>query len=95
MLGQATDGLDFADVFMRRRVVLISLAQGSLGGETAALLGSLLTFSMWQAALRRVTMKPEQRFPVFGYIDEAQAIVKIAGATAGHAGYRLAASSLG
>ena len=77
MLGQATGGLDFADVFMRRRVVLISLAQGSLGGETAALLGSLLTFSMWQAALRRITMKPEQRFPVFGYIDEAQAIVRL------------------
>ncbi|HEV2638169.1 MAG TPA: type IV secretory system conjugative DNA transfer family protein [Actinocrinis sp.] len=77
MLGQATGGLNFSDVFMRRRVVLISLAQGSLGEETAALLGSLLTFSMWQAALKRVNTPPEKRFPVFGYIDEAQAVVKL------------------
>lgn len=78
MLGQATGGLNFADVFIRRRVVLISLAEGNLGGETAALLGSLLTFSMWQAAMQRVNVPHEQRFPVFGYIDEAQTTVKLA-----------------
>lgn len=77
MLGQASGGLDFADVFQRRQVVLISLAQGLLGSETAALLGSLLTFSMWQAALRRIAVPPERRFPVFGYIDEAQAVVRL------------------
>jgi GTPase SAR1 family protein len=77
MLGQTSGGLNFSDAFMRRRVVLISLAQGQLGEETAALLGSLLTFSMWQAALRRVNVPLEQRFPVFGYIDEAQAVVKL------------------
>ena len=77
MLGQSTGGLNFSDAFMRRRVVLISLAQGSLGEETAALLGSLLTFSMWQAALRRINTPSEQRFPVFGYIDELQAMMKL------------------
>jgi hypothetical protein len=77
MLGQSTGGLDFSEVFTRRKVVLISLAQGSLGEETAALLGSLLTFSMWRAALRRIDTPPEQRFPVFGYIDELQAMMKL------------------
>jgi len=77
MLGQSTGGLNFSDVFTWRKVVLISLAQGSLGEETAALLGSLLTFSMWQAALQRINTPPEQRFPVFGYIDELQAMMKL------------------
>lgn len=77
MLGQSSGGLNFSDVFTRRTVVLISLAQGSLGEETAALLGSLLTFSMWQTALRRVNTPLEQRFPVFGYVDELQAMMKL------------------
>ena len=77
MLGQSRSGLDFADVFTRRRVVLVSLAQGSLGTETSALLGALLVFSLWRAALGQATVPAEARRPVFGYIDEAQTLVKL------------------
>ena len=41
MLGQST-GLDLTSIFRERRVVLVSLAKGTLGGETANLLGALL-----------------------------------------------------
>jgi hypothetical protein len=77
MLGQSRSSLNFADVFQRRRVVLVSLAQGSLGTETSSLLGALLVFDLWRAALGRVNTPAEQRRPVFGYIDEAQTLVKL------------------
>jgi hypothetical protein len=77
MLGQSHSGLDFRDVFRERRVVLVSLAQGSIGTETSTLLGALLVFSLWRATLERVTVPPERRRPVFAYIDEAQTLVKL------------------
>ena len=77
LLGQSQSGLDFRDVFTRRRVVLVLLAQGSLGTETSALLGALLTFDLWRAVLGRVTVPAQQRRPVFGYIDEAQTLARL------------------
>lgn len=77
MLGQSTGGLDFRDVFTKRRVVLVSLAQGAIGSETSRLLGALLVFSLWRATLERVTVPAERRRPVFAYVDEAQDLVKL------------------
>ncbi|MGH3708414.1 MAG: type IV secretory system conjugative DNA transfer family protein [Pseudonocardiaceae bacterium] len=70
-------GLDFTQVFTRRRIVLIPLKKGLLGAETAALIGSLIVAGVWQATLTRAALPPHQRHPVWLYLDEFQDIVRL------------------
>jgi hypothetical protein len=76
MLGQS-EGIDLGAVFRERKVLLVSLAKGTLGTETANLLGSLLVSALWQATLARVRVDAARRRPAFAYIDEAQDIVRL------------------
>jgi hypothetical protein len=76
MLGQST-GIDLADVMRRRQVLLVSLAKGRIGTETAQLAGSLLVAAFWQAALGRVNIAPEQRWPFYLLLDEFQDVVRL------------------
>jgi Helicase HerA, central domain len=76
LLGQSK-GLNLSSVFRERRVVLVSLAKGTLGTETANLLGALLVSSLWQATLARVRVPAEKRQPAFAYIDEAADIMRL------------------
>jgi hypothetical protein len=75
MLGQS-GGLDLAEVIRERRILLVSLAKGRLGTETATLAGSLLVAAFWQAALGRVTVAPERRRPFALFLDEFQDVVR-------------------
>jgi Type IV secretion-system coupling protein DNA-binding domain len=76
LLGQS-EGLDFIDVFRKRRIVLVPLKKGLLGAETAALIGSLLVAAVWQATLARASIPAEQRHPVWLYLDEFQDVVRL------------------
>jgi Type IV secretion-system coupling protein DNA-binding domain len=76
MLGQSS-GLDLADIMRRRGVLLVSLAKGRIGTETATLAGSLMVTAIWQAALGRVNVAPEKRRPFFVYLDEFQDVVRL------------------
>jgi type IV secretory pathway TraG/TraD family ATPase VirD4 len=58
-------------------VLLVPLSSGTLGAETAGLLGTLLLATLWQAVLGRVALHPSERHPVFVHIDEAQAVLKL------------------
>jgi hypothetical protein len=75
-LGQA-EGLDLSRVLAERRVLFVPLSSGTLGAETAGLLGTLLLATLWQAILGRVTLHPSERHPVFVHIDEAQSVLKL------------------
>ncbi len=76
MLGQSS-GLDLAEVIRERRVLLVSLAKGRIGTETATLAGSLLVAAFWQAALGRVAIAPMMRRPFFLFLDEFQDVVRL------------------
>jgi hypothetical protein len=76
MLGQS-EGLDLARVLAERRVLLVPLSSGTLGAETAGLLGTLLVATLWQAILGRVALHPSERHPVFVHVDEAQSVLKL------------------
>jgi hypothetical protein len=76
MLGQS-EGLDLARILAEKRVLLVPLSSGTLGAETAGLLGTLLLAALWQAVLGRVTLYPSERHPVFVFIDEAQSVLKL------------------
>lgn len=78
MLGQST-GFEIGDVFTKRRILLVSLNKGVVGSETAALLGSLLVASLWNATLKRAEIAPAMRRPVWAYLDEFQDVLRIGG----------------
>lgn len=78
MLGQST-GLDVAEVFTKRRILLVPLNKGVIGTETAQLLGSLLVANLWNAALRRATVPQRARRPVWAYLDEFQDVLRMGG----------------
>lgn len=76
LLGQSK-GLDLQRIFTHRTILLVPLSKGTLGPETAQLVGSLLVASIWQLALGRVRMAPERRRPVWLYADEFQETVRL------------------
>jgi hypothetical protein len=78
MLGQSK-GLDMADVFTKRRILLVSLNKGVIGSETAQLLGSLLVASLWNTALKRAAIPKRARRPVWAYLDEFQDVLRMGG----------------
>ncbi len=76
MLGQS-EGIAVADVFRKRRILLVPLSKGVLGTETAQLLGALLVASLWQATLSRARIPATQRRPAFIYLDEFQDVLRL------------------
>jgi len=76
MLGQSA-GIDMTDVLEHNRILLVPLKKGFLGAENASLIGSLITASVWQAALGRAAIPEEKRRPFWLYLDEFQDIVRL------------------
>ena len=76
MLGQSK-GIDVADIFRKRRILLVPLSKGTVGTDTAQLLGALLVASLWQATLSRAAIPAEHRRPSFIYLDEFQDVLRL------------------
>jgi hypothetical protein len=66
------DGLDFGDIINTQKILLVKLAQGSIGEENSYLLGTLFVAKLHQAAQSRQNLPPEARTPFYFYIDEFQ-----------------------
>jgi len=62
--------LDFRGIVDGGRVFLAKLAQGAIGEENSALLGSLLVSAFHQAAMSRQDLSPHARRHFFLYLDE-------------------------
>lgn len=77
IVGQAQPRLRIDDVLASGKVLLVSLAEGLLGGEAASLLGALVVAEVWNATLRRVALPPEERRPVLAVIDEFQRVLRL------------------
>ena len=80
LLGQSR-GVRIDYRFCRRGILLVSLAKGALGSETANLLGSLFVAALWQATLTRIQLPVDRRSPLFAYLDEFQDVVRLGAAT--------------
>jgi hypothetical protein len=76
LLGQS-QGFDLNSIFTERKIMLVPLSRGTLGAETAQLVGSLLVASIWQLALGRVRIPSERRRPVWLHADEFQETVRL------------------
>lgn len=67
--------LDFSAIMNEGRILLVKLAQGAIGEENAALLGSLFVAKIHQLALGRQSIVEQERRPFFVYLDEFQHFV--------------------
>jgi DNA helicase HerA-like ATPase len=76
-VGQMRPRFDVRQVFTERRVLLVNLAKGSIGAESAALLGSVIVSQLWRATLSRQQIPPERRHPVMWVIDEFQDYLRL------------------
>lgn len=72
VIGQADPLFNLADLFTKRRIVLVSLNKGLIGSEGARLLGALVVSQLWPLILGRAAMPAAQRHPVGVFIDEVQ-----------------------
>lgn len=67
--------LDFRAIMDQRKIVLVDLAKGDLGGPDSRLVGMLLTKYFFHAALSRTDIPRAQRKPFYCYLDEFQNFV--------------------
>ena len=72
ILGQSNPKFQLTDLFHKRRIVLVPLNKGTVGSESARLLGSLIVGLTWTLALSRANIAPESRHAISMYIDELQ-----------------------
>jgi len=76
-LCHAKGTLEFGQVLSHRRVVIVRLAKGLIGEDTASLIGGLLLARLWQSVLARAAVAPPRRQPVFIYLDEFQDYLRL------------------
>lgn len=75
MVTQPANRLDFAAIMNEGKILLVKLAQGAIGEENAALLGTLFLTKLNQLALGRQSISHENRRPFYAYLDEFQHFV--------------------
>ena len=72
VLGQSQPRVDLAQLFTRRRIILVALNRGTLGPESARLLGCLIVGQIWPLILAHASLPPARRHVVSVCIDEVQ-----------------------
>jgi Helicase HerA, central domain/TraM recognition site of TraD and TraG len=70
IVGQPVTTLDVPRSINEGRLLLAKLPKGTLGDDTSRLLGSFLFARVWQAALARAALPPEQRRDASCCVDE-------------------------
>jgi hypothetical protein len=55
-----------------RKIVLLKVSKGVLGSENASLLGSMLVWKIYEAAMSRADIPAEDREDFYFYVDEFQ-----------------------
>jgi hypothetical protein len=77
MLGQAKPTFSFEAALQEKKVVLVNLAKGRLGPESAQLLGALIVSQLWQAVLGRSRLVADHRAPAMVFVDEFQDFLRL------------------
>jgi hypothetical protein len=77
IFGQGRPALDIGRVMAERKVLLCSLAEGSLGKAESELLGALLMASIWSATTGRTRLPQAERPLVRAYFDELSTLVTL------------------
>ena len=70
ILGQPSNSFDFRELMDSRKIILFKISKGILGPENAALLGSLVIWKLYEAAMSRADTSVDSRQDFYFYIDE-------------------------
>ena len=81
MLTKPKQWLHFRRIMDQGKILLVNLAKGRIGEDSAALLGSLLVTTIGLAALSRADVPEAARTPFFVYLDEFQSFTTLSVAT--------------
>jgi len=76
VIGQSK-GLDLAAVLAEQRILLVSLAKGTVGEDAAALLGAAIASRLWTAIQARAALAQIDRRPVMAVCDEFQDFARL------------------
>ena len=72
IVGQVKSTIDLREIMDNKKILLINLAQGRLGEETASLLGGMIITRLQSTALERVDMPIDERNDFYLFVDEFQ-----------------------
>jgi len=72
IIGQQRSGFDLEDVMDNKKIFLANLSKGRTGEINSSLLGLVLVSKMQIAALRRASVREEERKDFYLYVDEFQ-----------------------
>ncbi len=72
IIGQPKSGIDFMDIFQRRKILLVNLSKGKIGEVNSNLLGLILVSKLQMAAFYQANLPFEERKNFYLYIDEFQ-----------------------
>jgi hypothetical protein len=77
ILAQPKSSFDLRRIMDEGKVLLVNLAKGKLGEDTAALLGSLLVTALGWAAFGRADLPEKKRRDFWVYLDEFQSFTTL------------------
>lgn len=77
ILTEAPKELSLRRIMDEGKVLIVNLAKGSLGEDSANLMGALIVSTVGVAAMSRSSMHEEDRRPFFLYIDEFQSFTTL------------------
>lgn len=72
IIGQVKSTINLREIMDGRKILLVNLAQGRLGEETASLLGGMIITRLQATAMERVDIPEEERTDFYLYVDEFQ-----------------------
>jgi hypothetical protein len=72
IIGQVKSTIDLREIMDEGKILLVNLAQGKLGEETASLLGGMVITRLQSTAMERTDIPFDQRRDFYLYVDEFQ-----------------------
>ena len=72
IIGQVKSTIDLREIMDSKKILLVNLAQGKLGEETASLLGGMIITRLQSTALERVDLPADERNDFYLFVDEFQ-----------------------
>jgi hypothetical protein len=70
IIGQPKSAFDLRQMMDEGKILLVNLAKGKIGEDTAALLGAMLVTKIGLAALSRAELSERERRDFYLYVDE-------------------------
>lgn len=77
MLGQQTSSFRMSQVMDESKILIANLSKGSIGEDTATIIGSILVTSIQLSALFRAKQEQNKRISFYLYVDEAHSFLSL------------------